>query len=248
MIVKVCGMRDAENIREVEKMAEELSIVNSQLSIAWMGFIFWPKSSRYVSERPAYLPTKCKRVGVFVDASIDDIRQHTADYALDIIQLHGSESPDYVRALCDCLVGNGETVASQLRSSCGDSIATRQLRSLCGDSITIIKAFNIATNEDLEATKPYEGIVDYFLFDTKGKSVGGNGEKFDWRVLADYVGQTPFLLSGGIGPDDASCLRQALALDGFPVEKCIALDLNSRFELAPALKDINKLKSFIESL
>ena len=254
-------MRDAENIREVEKMAEELSIVNSQLSIAWMGFIFWPKSSRYVSERPAYLPTKCKRVGVFVDASIDDIRQHTADYALDIIQLHGSESPDYVRALCDCLVGNGETVASQLRSSCGDSIATRQLRSscgdsiatrqlrsLCGDSITIIKAFNIATKEDLDATKPYEGIVDYFLFDTKGKSVGGNGEKFDWRVLASYAGETPFLLSGGIGPDDAELILQAFALDGFPVEKCLGIDLNSRFELAPALKDVTSLARFLNKL
>ena len=202
-------MRDAENIREVEALGIDL-----------MGFIFWPRSSRYVSERPAYLPQNCKRVGVFVDASIDDIRQHIADYALDYVQLHGHESPDFIR----------------------------QLRSLCGDSIATVKAFNIATKDDLEAVMPYEGLVDDFLFDTKGKSVGGNGEKFDWRVLADYVGQTPFLLSGGIGPDDASCLRQALALDGFPVEKCIALDLNSRFELAPALKDINKLKSFIESL
>ena len=209
MKIKVCGMRDAENIREVEALGIDL-----------MGFIFWPRSSRYVSERPAYLPQNCKRVGVFVDASIDDIRQHIADYALDYVQLHGHESPDFIR----------------------------QLRSLCGDSIATVKAFNIATKDDLEAVMPYEGLVDDFLFDTKGKSVGGNGEKFDWRVLADYVGQTPFLLSGGIGPDDASCLRQALALDGFPVEKCIALDLNSRFELAPALKDINKLKSFIESL
>ena len=107
MKIKVCGMRNAENIREVEKLAEELSIVHCQLSIDWMGFIFWPKSSRYVSEPPAYLPTKCKRVGVFVDASIDDIRQHVADYALDYVQLHGHESPEYLR---------------QLRSFCGDSM------------------------------------------------------------------------------------------------------------------------------
>ena len=149
--VKVCGMRDAENIREVE----QLSTVNRQLSIDWMGFIFYPKSSRYVSERPAYLPQKCKRVGVFVDAAIEDIRQHIAYYSLDVIQLHGHESPGFIR----------------------------QLRHLCGDSIAISKAFNIDTKEDLDATVPYAGLVDYFLFDTKGPSVGGNGEKVDWDLL-----------------------------------------------------------------
>ena len=205
-LIKVCGMRDAENIREVEA-----------LGIDWMGFIFWPKSSRYVSERPAYLPTKCKRVGVFVDVSIDDIRQHIADYALDIIQLHGHESPDFIR----------------------------QLRSLCGDSIALIKAFNIATVSDLEATKPYEGIVDYFLFDTKGKSVGGNGQKFDWSVLASYAGETPFLLSGGIGPDDAEMVNCQLSIVN---SKCIGIDLNSRFELSPAHKDVTALTEFINKL
>ena len=220
MKIKVCGMRDAENIREVEKLAEELSIVNCQFSIEWMGFIFWPKSSRYVSEPPAYLPTKCKRVGVFVDASIDDIRQHMADYALDYVQLHGHESPEFLR----------------------------QLRSLCGDSIATIKAFNIATVADLEATKPYEGVADYFLFDTKAQLPGGSGQQFDWRVLADYVGETPFLLSGGIGPDDAEHIRQAFALDGFPVDKCLGIDLNSRFEIAPGLKDVTVLARFFSHL
>ena len=193
-------MRDAENIREVEA-----------LGIDMMGFIFYPKSSRYVSERPKYLPTKCKRVGVFVDATIEDIRQHIADYSLDIIQLHGHESPDFIR----------------------------QLRALCGDSIAIIKAFNIATKEDLEATAPYVGLVDYFLFDTKGPSAGGNGEKFDWSVLDAYNGDTPFLLSGGIGPDDAERI-----LD-YHHSKCIGIDLNSRFEIEPGIKDIVKIKTFL---
>ena len=199
MMIKVCGMREADNIREVE-----------QLSINWMGFIFWPKSSRYVSERPAYLPMRCKRVGVFVDEDAETIKKIAEEYALDYIQLHGHESPDYIR---------------QFNGQC-----------------SIIKAFNIATKEDLEATKPYEGIVDYFLFDTKGPSVGGNGAKFDWTVLADYVGKTPFLLSGGIGPDDAEQVR------AFHHEKCIGIDLNSRFEIAPGLKDINKLKEFIKAI
>ena len=193
-------MRNAENIRDVEA-----------LGIDMMGFIFYPKSSRYVSARPAYLPQKCKRVGVFVNATIDDIRQHIADYSLDIVQLHGHESTDSIRSL----------------------------RSLCGDVISIIKAFNIATKEDLSATTPYAGLVDYFLFDTKGPSVGGNGEKFDWSVLEAYNGDTPFLLSGGIGPDDAERI-----LD-YHHPKCIGIDLNSRFEIEPGIKDITKLKTFL---
>ena len=202
-MIKVCGMREAENIREVEALGIDL-----------MGFIFWPKSSRYVSERPAYLPTQCKRVGVFVDATIDDIRQHVDDYALDFVQLHGHESPDYIR----------------------------QLGSVCGDSIATIKAFNIATAADFEQAKPYEGIVDYFLFDAKGKSVGGNGLKFDWSVLASYAGETSFLLSGGIGPDDAERVK------AIHHAKYIGIDLNSKFEDEPALKDIKKLKSFLEKV
>ena len=203
-------MREAENIREVEALGIDL-----------MGFIFWPKSSRYVNERPAYLPTQCKRVGVFVNEDAETIKKIAEDYALDYIQLHGSESPEQISHL------------SPLTSH-----------------LSIIKAFNIATTEDLEATKPYEGIVDYFLFDTKGKSVGGNGEKFDWSVLSDYVGETPFLLSGGIGPDDTERVKSFLTSHLSPLtsKKCIGIDLNSRFETAPGLKDINKLREFIKEI
>ncbi|MBR2234577.1 MAG: phosphoribosylanthranilate isomerase [Prevotella sp.] len=194
-MVKVCGMRDADNIREVDA-----------LGIDMMGFIFWPKSSRYVSERPAYLPQRAQRVGVFVDEDVEQVRRTAADYALDYIQLHGAERPAYVGQL-------------------------REWR--------IIKAFNIATVHDFAQTKPYEGLVDYFLFDAKGKSVGGNGEKFDWDVLQAYAGGTPFLLSGGIGPDDAERVK------AFHHPQCVGIDLNSRFEKEPGLKDIIKLKTFL---
>lgn len=201
-LVKVCGMRDAENIREVEALGIDL-----------MGFIFYPKSSRYVSERPAYLPTRCKRVGVFVDASADDIIKKIQDFSLDIIQLHGNESPEQISHLL--------SLTSHL---------------------SIIKAFNIASAADLAATAPYVGLVDYFLFDTKGPSVGGNGEKFDWSVLKANNGDTPFLLSGGIGPNDAERVK------AFHHSKCAGIDLNSKFEVQPALKDINKLKEFIKKI
>lgn len=196
MIIKVCGMREPDNIRAVE-----------QLGIQWMGFIFWPKSSRYVETRPAYLPTRVKRVGVFVYAEPDEVSRRADEFGLDYIQLHGSESPDYIR---------------QLGSRC-----------------PVIKAFNIATAADLEQTKAYEGLSDYFLFDTKGKSVGGNGTQFDWSVLESYDGSTPFLLSGGIGPDDARRVRD------FRHRRLAGIDLNSRFETSPAYKDVNQLKRFL---
>lgn len=199
-------MRDADNIRHVEA-----------LGINMMGFIFWPKSSRFVSDRANYLPTKCKRVGVFVDESIGDIMTQVEDFQLDFIQLHGQESPSYI---------------TQLRSH----LAT------LNSKISIIKAFNIATADDLEATKSYAGVVDLFLFDTKGKSVGGNGEKFDWSVLNAYHGDTSFLLSGGIGPDDAERIKS------FHHPQCIGIDLNSKFEIAPAIKDIEKLRRFIKQI
>ena len=122
-------MREADNIREVET-----------LGIDMMGFIFWPKSSRYVSQRPDYLPKRVKRVGVFVDENPEKVKRLAGEYGLDYIQLHGQESPSYIF----------------------------QLRGL-----HVIKAFNISTAEDLLQTQSYEGLVDGFLFDAKGKSVGG---------------------------------------------------------------------------
>ena len=195
MMIKVCGMRDAENIRKVEALGIDL-----------MGFIFWLKSSRYVSERPAYLPTRCKRVGVFVDEDIETVKRIADEYALDFIQLHGHESPQY------CAQLNG---------------------------LKMIKAISVSGRDDIATYKAYEGLVDYFLFDTKCPSVGGSGQQFDWKVLSAYDGNTPFLLSGGIGPDEAKRVK------AFNHPKCVGFDLNSKFEAEPALKDIQKLKTFL---
>lgn len=204
MIIKVCGMREAANIRAVEALGIDL-----------MGFIFWPGSRRYVSQLPAYLPTACRRVGVFVDAPVGDIVQHADSYQLHAIQLHGHESP----------------------------AAIRQLRQQLPHADTsIIKALNIATTADLRQAAAYEGVADVLLFDTKGPSVGGNGQQFDWHVLAAYTGATPFLLSGGIGPDD---VRRVHA---FRHPRCLGIDLNSRFESSPAVKDTPKIASFIHQL
>ena len=198
MIVKVCGMREPDNIRAVE-----------QLGADWLGFIFWPKSSRYVAAVPDYLPLKAKRVGVFVDAPVDCVLQHVEVYGLHFVQLHGHETPQYVQ---------------ELRSRC---------------NVGLIKAISVSSQADVMVSKDYEGLVDYFLFDTKCKTVGGSGEHFDWSVLTAYKGNTPFLLSGGIGPGDTARLQ------AFCHPRCIGIDLNSRFELSPALKDANLLQTFV---
>ena len=197
-MIKVCGMREPDNIRAVETLGIDL-----------MGFIFWPKSSRYVSERPAYLPTHCKRVGVFVDEDLETVRRIADEYALDYIQLHGHESREY------CAQLNG---------------------------LKLIKAISVSGHDDIATYKTYEGLVDYFLFDTKCPSVGGSGQQFDWSVLSAYDGSTPFLLSGGIGPDDAERVK------AFHHSKCIGIDLNSRFELSTVLKDVAALRKFLNEI
>lgn len=206
MKIKVCGMRDAENIRAVEA-----------LGIDCMGFIFWPRSARYVGEVPGYLPEQCRRVGVFVDAAPADILAAAESFLLDCIQFHGNESP-------------------------GTIAAVRKIVSSVNPSISIIKSLPIAEAEDLGRTEPYEDVCDAFLFDTKGRLPGGNGRQFDWSVLQEYGGNLPFLLSGGIGPEDVERIK-AFSAPGFH-----GVDLNSRFETAPGLKDVAALKTFIEQL
>ena len=266
-LVKVCGMRDAENIRAVEA-----------LGVDWMGFIFWPGSRRYVAERPSYLPVKAKRVGVFVDADMAEVMQKVEEYALDIIQLHGTESPEYVAQLAD-LIGHPSPLNSHFSPH-----ASR---------LSLIKAFNIATAEDLKQTKAYEGLADYFLFDTKCKMPGGSGQQFDWSILSAYDAPVPYLLSGGIGPDDAERIKafanpqssilnpqsknpQSSILNSQsknpqssilnPQSKnpqssilnsqsknpqstpCIGIDLNSRFESEPGMKDVAALRRFLSQI
>ena len=206
MIIKVCGMRDAENIRAVEA-----------LGIDYMGFIFWPPSGRYVGEKPSYLPRKCRRVGVFVDAALPDILEAVKGFRLDVLQLHGHETPEALHAL---------------RESVAD----------VNPDIRLIKSLAVKEPEDLAQTSAYEEVCDAFLFDAKGRLPGGNGHQFDWSVLKQYKGRLPFLLSGGIGPGDEARIRE------FDVPGCIGIDLNSRFETAPGLKDVQALKTFIESV
>ena len=108
--------------------------------------------------------------------------------------------------------------------------------------LAIIKAFGMSGVADLVMTESYADAADYFLFDTRCKCVGGSGRQFDWDILACYKGKTKFILSGGIGPGDA----ETLSAWGHPM--CIGIDINSRFEDAPALKNVDKVREFISKM
>lgn len=213
-IIKVCGMRNPENITNL-----------LELPIDWMGLIFYEKSKRNVpnsaaKEILAASEGKVKRVGVFVNESIETIVQKVAKFKLNYVQLHGQESADY----------------------CYDLLAKSAKTFGCGDDLQLIKAFSVDEQFDFATTKNYTPYVNYFLFDTKGENPGGNGFKFDWTLLKKYDQKIPFLLSGGLDEFSAEAIR-ALDLPQF-----VGVDINSKFEIEPALKDIEKIGRFIDNL
>ena len=203
--IKVCGMRDPKNIAEVVKASPD-----------FIGFVFYPKSKRFAGMVPdpevlKTVPAKVRKVGVFVNEKPEVIRQIIKDWALDVVQLHGQETPE------DCM--------------------------LMKQSGTIVfKAFSVDKLFDFSVLDAFCGSCDYFLFDTKGHLPGGTGRKFDWELLKNYTGSVSFFLSGGIGPDDLEAIRN------FEHPRWRGLDVNSGFELSPALKDVEKVQQFIREI
>ncbi len=194
----------------------------STLQPDYLGFIFYKKSSRFFDTVIPEIPSGIKKTGVFVSASIEDIIKNINLHDLQAVQLHGNESPDFCK---------------KLKEMCHIE---------CSRDVEIIKVFSIKDEFNFDILKPYEPFVDYFLFDTKGKLPGGNGVTFDWTVLENYPSTKPFFLSGGIG------LETITKLDDFMKSNaskyCYALDVNSKFEIVPGLKDIEQLKSFKEHI
>lgn len=214
MKIKVCGMRDAENISELVKLKPD-----------YIGFIFYAKSKRFVASFPKVkIPSEIKKVGVFVNESIENVLRIIEENKLDAVQLHGNESADYCNQLQNCHLERNGTVYSEAHP------------------IEIFKAFSVDDDFDFSKTEAYQNVCDYLLFDTKGKEYGGNGVKFNWEVLDNYTGKTPFLLSGGISKVDALELKKM-------THKAFAgVDVNSGFEIEPALKSIANIKEFKQNL
>ncbi|WP_300436680.1 phosphoribosylanthranilate isomerase [Christiangramia sp.] len=208
--LKVCGMQQPGNILQV-----------SELQPDYMGLIFYDKSPRYFDgELPEIVP-EIKKAGVFVNASIPEIKEKVSKYNLNAVQLHGDESAAFAKDL------------------------KRELQKL-GNTPEIIKVFSVGDDFDFQIIKAFEGIVDYFLFDTKGALRGGNGTEFDWKILENYPSNTPFFLSGGIGPEHGKAiaeLKNHFLRNGKP-GLLYAVDVNSKFELKPGLKKLKELKDF----
>ncbi|WP_247672613.1 phosphoribosylanthranilate isomerase [Aquimarina sp. MMG016] len=183
----------------------------------YLGFIFYEKSPRNFENDIPKIPDSIKKVGVFVDASIDFVVEKIKKYNFKAVQLHGNETPGFCIELKAILHRHTEPVE-------------------------VWKVFSIKDEFDFEILKPYEDIVDYFLFDTKGKAKGGNGFTFDWSVLKNYNSTTSFILSGGIGLQE---IESILSFWRRPESKYLhAIDVNSKFEIEPGLKNINDLSTF----
>lgn len=216
-------MRDPKNIADIAQAGADM-----------LGFIFFEKSKRFIGEpdmpyfkNVTYLNQELQRrnmphlknmayypqkVGVFVNANEEYVNTQIADYQLDYVQLHGDESPEYCAAIRE------------------------------NNDVKIIKVFSVGETFDFRKAEDYIKVADLFLFDTKGKERGGNGFKFNWEILQNYQGKTPFLLSGGISLEDVEAVKK------FQHPLLWGVDVNSGFESAPGLKKADEVEQFIMAL
>ena len=200
----------------------------------YLGFIFYGKSARnFDANNIPEISNSINKVGVFVDAEIDFVIEKINTHNLQAVQLHGKESPEY----CDAL-RHAELVSVSHDKNLKQVQVDKKLE--------IIKVFSVKNEFNFEVLKPYENVVDYFLFDTKGKLPGGNGYTFNWTILKNYPSTKPFFLSGGIGLNEVQNIKNFLQSKAS--KYCYALDVNSKFEIEPGLKNINELKIFKQNL
>lgn len=197
-IVKVCGINRIKNMDQV-----------SNLPIDMIGINFYMGSKRYIGNVSININPNIKRVGIFVDPTIDELLQYTEECQLDYVQLHGDVEANFCREILPI--------------------------------VKIIKAFGVHPSFDFSETEEFN-FCDYFLFDTASKDHGGTGQKFPWSMLDRYQGDIPFLLAGGIGPDDVDKILELKHL------KFAGVDINSKFEIEPGLKNVEKVDSFVQLL
>ncbi|HEU4607194.1 MAG TPA: phosphoribosylanthranilate isomerase, partial [Chitinophagaceae bacterium] len=208
MRVKVCGMTQEDQVAELADMG-----------VAFAGFIFYPKSPRYVFKHMTTTQirkeNRINKVGVFVNASIEEVLHMVDECRLHMVQLHGDETPRYCEKIADY--------------------------------VSVVKAFRLSDNDSVEWTiRSYMDVCDMFMFDTMGAGYGGTGKKFDWTVLKDAQIGKPFFLSGGIEPGDEEKLKD---FTKEPVAKALfAVDINSRFELSPGVKDMKAVRQFVQNM
>jgi phosphoribosylanthranilate isomerase len=208
MRIKVCGMTQIE---QVDKLAD--------LGVTFAGFIFYPKSPRYVFKHMTTTQIRkennINKVGVFVNAPVEEVLHMVDECRLHMVQLHGDESPKYCEKIADY--------------------------------VSVVKAFRLSDNDSVQwMIRPFMDVCDMFMFDTMGAGYGGTGKKFDWNMLQGQTIGKPFFLSGGIEPGDEEKLK---TFTTEPVAKALfAIDINSKFELAPGIKELDKVRLFADNL
>ena len=208
MRVKVCGITQEEQLVKLP-----------ETGATFAGLIFYPKSPRYVLRQMTTSQIKkesnVNKVGVFVNASVEEVLHMVDECRLHMVQLHGDETPRYCEKIADY--------------------------------ISVVKAFRITDSDNIGwRIKDYMEVCDMFMFDTEGVGYGGTGRKFDWGKLHDVAVGKPYFLSGGIEPTDVEKLK---AFSKLPEAKGLfAIDINSKFELLPGVKDMDNIKKFIQQL
>ncbi|MDA9339691.1 phosphoribosylanthranilate isomerase [Polaribacter sp.] len=225
MKLKVCGMKHGENIQDVAALHPD-----------YMGFIFYEQSKRNFEGIIPELPSSIKKTGVFVNEYPEILISLVEEYQLDAVQLHGDESLGYVTSLKDQLAERRALFIEENKHQ----KKKKNKHKISNKKVEIIKVFGIKDTFDFEVLRPYVEVVDFFLFDTKGKERGGNGVQFDWSVLESYPFEKPFFLSGGIGLEAVEEVQKVLH-SKLPV---YGLDVNSKFESTPGVKNIEALKKF----
>lgn len=207
MKIKVCGITHVDQLKQLD-----------QYALDYAGFIFYNKSSRFVlnkinGEEVMRLNLSIQKIGVFVNATEEEIMSQIKLYGLNAVQLHGDETPTFCKHI--------------------------------SDQVRVIKAFRInINNQNIDRlVHPFEEFCDYYLFDTGGTGkYGGSGEKFDWNILQDNKINKPFFLSGGISMEDVEKVK------AFRHPFFYAVDINSGFEIEPGVKDMDKVKLFVDEL
>ncbi|WP_127132169.1 phosphoribosylanthranilate isomerase [Pseudoflavitalea rhizosphaerae] len=208
MRVKVCGMTQPEQVTQLADMG-----------VSFAGFIFYPKSPRYVFKHMTTTQIRkennINKVGVFVNTPIEEVLHMVDECRLHLVQLHGDENPKYCEKIADY--------------------------------VSVVKAFRLSDNDSVEwMIRPYMDCCDMFMFDTMGAGYGGTGKKFDWSVLKDTIVGKPFFLSGGIEPGDEAQLRE---FENEPAAKGLfAIDINSKFETSPGYKDMEMVRGFVNNM
>ena len=220
--IKVCGITDINQALALEA-----------LGVEYIGFIFYAPSKRYVlnslqlTALKKFTPAHAKKVGVFVNESIESIVNTVVAAGLDMVQLHGDEDALYF---------------TLLKSKFNELV--QEKTTINNKNIEVIKVFIVG--DRMPNLTPFENIADYYLFDTDSKMYGGTGAHFNWELLKGNTIGKPYFLSGGIGPNDMGgieVMKQTKA-----GKDLLALDINSQFETAPGIKNIEKIKSFIDAL